>query len=209
MVPNGLVFTSVDTKYVPVIIHVRPPPITTQEDLKTLREPLTSYIKSTKLLKKGENATQPPKVSQSSQVPNGSFCLSEFRVHDIVASTKTKLMTAYNGVLDTSYFSNLLAELCAGSQNMCQNVTRTGGRRKRQLGLFISGVLGLTGMGFGIANNIHLEKLDKKISALHYGVEFVRKNSMQNTESIKRLTIANEHLYAFVHHEMGNFMTQC
>lgn len=203
LVPNGLVFTSVDTKYLPVIIHVRPPPLTSQEDLRTLKEPLTSYLHPSTVSKKSNNVTEKPRPSTASPLVNGTFCLTEYRVHDIVTATKTKLMTAYNGVLDTSYFSNLLAELCAGSQNMCQNVTQTRGRRKRQLGLLISGVLGLTGMGFGIANNIHLEKLDKKIAALHYGVDFIRKNSMQNTESIKKLTVANEHLYAFVHHEMG------
>lgn len=92
--------------------------------------------------------------------------------------------------------------MCEGSATVCMNVTETK-RHKRQLGLFLSGALGLTGMGFGIANNIHLEKLDKKVSALQYGVDFVRKKTLQNAESIRKLTIANEHIYAFLHQEIG------
>lgn len=135
--------------------------------------------------------------------PHANFTCTEndYFIEAQVERLRAELKYSYSGILDTAFYQQLTYKICRENSQMCELPHR---RKKRFLGLLVGGLLGLTGTGVGIANSVQISKLDSKYNAMAQAWTSVQGRLQKHRKIIHRITEANEHVYAFVHHAITN-----
>lgn len=117
------------------------------------------------------------------------------KIHDVITKLQSDLTLTYGSIIDNEYHDTLMNSICQKNPQFCPPSNRW----EKHFIPILSAIFGLTSTGLAIANSIHLGHLDEKFNAVQ--MRLVSQGSMQATqETVKQLTIANEHVYQFMSH---------
>ncbi len=133
-----------------------------------------------------------------------------------IREIKAKFRYNYHGIIDSDFYMNLLSNFCRNDNMFCGQSNSTarrahGGhsstarefeeplRSKRFLGVLLSSIFGVSGLANSVINTLHVQQLQGKISAITSAVSKVIDRVDSQDEQIRRITVANEHVYGFMH----------
>ncbi len=158
-------------------------------------------------------------------------CPFEDKILDETRKIREEFLHKYTELFDKPLYQEILDHFCDRSPLLCANATQTGEggkdqgpdisevkpeprRKKRFLGFFMGSALGITGTALSVRNNYMLRKLGPKINAVQMAAETLAGNAEMQSESIRKLQFANEHVFHFLHHSLQSIRdivarTQC